>query len=427
MIRISIFLLVALISLASCSASKTDPAIDKQLYDLLENKSFFKLRTELENVKDKLSKDRLLYYQAFCDHVFDKCEQSNQHIEQLLNKHKSQLNDTIICELLEVKAANYVRLYQYRDAADVHKQILEGYTHTLDSADAEDHVNSQNLWGAIAAVPPQRIHKDKDEKIAAYRNQFNHQMTPVKSCGIADEFIFDTGANLSTITESSAKKMGLTMYESEITVESSTHIKVKTKLAAADSLYVGNILFENVVFLVAPDEQLSFPTLDYYISGIIGFPVIHQMEEVRLQKDGSIVVPQKAEDKSFQNLCLEALHPIILAKSGSDTLLFTLDTGAKTTTLSKLYYEKYKEYVEKNGELGKTAHGGVGGIVEVEEYELSDFPLTIGSQICTLPVISVELDEYSYNKYYEGNMGQDVMTQFNEMILNFKYMYLDFS
>jgi hypothetical protein len=29
-------------------------------------------------------------------------------------------------------------------------------------------------------------------------------------------------------------------------------------------------------------------------------------------------------------------------------------------------------------------------------------------------------------KSFDGNLGQDVIMQFDEMILNFKYMYVDF-
>jgi hypothetical protein len=36
---------------------------------------------------------------------------------------------------------------------------------------------------------------------------------------------------------------------------------------------IGKIVVENVVFLVFPDDQLSFPQIGYKISGILGYPV----------------------------------------------------------------------------------------------------------------------------------------------------------
>ena len=46
--------------------------------------------------------------------------------------------------------------------------------------------------------------------------------------------------------------------------------------------------FKNVVFLVLDDEDISFPQIEYYINGIIGFPVIEAMDEVRISKNNTI-------------------------------------------------------------------------------------------------------------------------------------------
>ncbi|MDR1227005.1 MAG: aspartyl protease family protein [Prevotellaceae bacterium] len=250
-------------------------------------------------------------------------------------------------------------------------------------------------------------------------------MTPVK-CGIADEFIFDSGANISTITDSCAKKMGLTIYESDISVGTTTDAKLKSRLAAADSFYVGDILFENVVFLVVPAEQMSFPQVNYEIHGVIGFPVLYQMEEIRIRKDGRVVVPKTSENRNLNNMFLSGLKPAVQLTSHNDTLIFLFDTGANTSELSKKYYENHRTEVEQNGALQTRSRGGGGGIVEAEEYELKDFPYTIGAKSSVLPKISVVVQDYDFVKHFDGNLGQDVITQFNEMILNFKHMYIDF-
>jgi hypothetical protein len=220
--------------------------------------------------------------------------------------------------------------------------------------------------------------------------------------------------------------MGLTIFESNIEVGTSTDIKIQTKLAFADSLYVGDILFENVVFIVAPAEQMTFPSVNYEIHGVIGFPVFFQMGEIRVRKDGTMFIPQEPENRHLENMFLQRLNPVVQLLSGKDTLLLTLDTGARTSELSKKYYENHQAEVEQKGKLKTAMRGGGGGIVEVEEYELTDFPYQIGNIRNVLPEISVNLQNYNFNKPFDGNLGQDVITQFNEMILNFKYMYVDF-
>ena len=96
------------------------------------------------------------------------------------------------------------------------------------------------------------------------------------------------------------------------------------------------------------------------------------------------------------------------------------------SSLSKKYYDAHTEKVKNEGKLQISQRGGAAGIVEEEEYLLYDFPYKIGSEENTLPEIPVRLNTYSFNKHFDGNLGQDVMKQFDVMILNFEDMYVDF-
>lgn len=420
-----IFLSLTIV-LVSCANNTNNKIIDNKLNQLLEQKNYFKLRELLESNEDKLKESRLLYYKAFIAKAFGERHQSNEHINVLLAKYKNEFNDTIITKLLELKAANYLYNYEYKQASDIYTKILNDYPKVLDSADIANYNNVKNIFGTFSKVKPQIMHKQNFVKIASFRNKFNHLMTAVKSNGVYEDFIFDTGANLSTIAESQAKKMNLTLFEQKVDVGSSTQINIQSKLAVADSLFVGGILFENVVFLVMPDEQLTFPAINYQINGIIGFPVIHQLGEVHLHKDGSISIPNTPNKSKLKNMVLEGLNPVVQLVSENDTLLFTFDTGAKNSELSYKYFNDHKAEIEKKGELQMNERGGAGGQTKVKEYILKNFPLSIGSKKATLKQIPVTLEEYDFNKYFDGNLGQDVFTQFNTLIINFKYLYVDF-
>jgi hypothetical protein len=418
-----ILIALSVLTFIGCIHVKTDHVVDTYLSGLLESKNFFKLRAELETAQSKLSDDRLLYYQMYCEQVFGDGFQSNKNADKLLKKYKDRLNDTVVAEILNVKADNYVRSYQYKEAAEAYSLLLNM---APDSLEIAAYQNVQTLFGTLAAVKPQQMHLHKDVGIEVYRNMFNHLMTPVKCGDMADEFIFDSGANLSTISDSCAIAMGLTILESDIKVGTVTDAHIHTKLAVADSLYVGDILFEHVVFLVVSAEQMRFPSVNYEIHGVIGFPVFHQMGEIHVRKDGTMLIPREPKDRGFRNMFLQGLNPVVQLLSGSDTLLLTFDTGAKSSELSKKYYESHEAEVAQKGKLQSAMRGGGGGIVEVEEYKLPDFPYQIGNSRGVLPEISVSLQDYDFNKSFDGNLGQDVIMQFNEMILNFKHMYIDF-
>lgn len=414
-----------LLYMCACSSNQNSLATDKELSNLLEQRNYFKFQQVYNESQDILPADRDLYYKAYSEHLFGAADKSNAIIQQLFTGYNNNLNDSIRLKLLDLEADNYIRMYQYENAEVIYRKILKEYKSELDSTELENYLNVQALWGTLKEVKPQKIHR-KAATINAQRNMFGYVMTPVQSGGINQEFMFDTGANLSTITETTAQNMKLTMYESEIEVGSSTNLSVQTKLAVADSLYIGDLLFENVGFIVVPDGHMVIPVLDYEITGVIGLPVIQQMEEFHIEKDGTILIPEHIQDRNLHNLCLYGLSAIVQMTTSNDTLLFNLDTGARNTELSNLYYQKHKESVEKEGVLTKRQRAGVGGIVEVEEYHLKDFPYTIGNHNNILPDLKVSLSEYTFYIGLHGNLGEDVFTQFDKMILNFHYKYIDF-
>ena len=422
-----LFMITFLTAVLGCSQKETNPLVDQKLNNLLERKEYFKLKEALAKSENQLTEDRVLFYTIFLNKAFGEREKSNNEIAVLFEKYPETLNDTTKLKLLDVQASNYLYLYQYKKAAGIYKDILTNYSTILDSADVVNYKNVENLFGTFAEIEPQKIHKQRDVLLNSYRNKFNHLMTPIQVDSIKEDFIFDTGANLSTVSESQAKKMNLTLFEQSVEIGSSTLNEIQSKLAVADSLYVGEILFENVLFLVMPDEQLTFPEIDYSIKGILGFPVIQQLGEVHLKKDGKLFIPKTVSKKADQNMFLEGLNPVVEVLSENDTLLFTFDTGAAHSELSYKFFNEHKKDIEKKGELQTNERGGAGGIVTVNEYALMNFPFTIGKHKTSLDKIPVTLEEYGFNKYFDGNLGQDIFIKFNSLIINFEYMYIDFN
>lgn len=334
-----------------------------------------------------------------------------------------ETNDTLTVRQLELQSDSCVRIYHYGEAAELLRNIVEHYAHVIDSAGLADYQNSIQFYGSLASVAPQVIHKPGDVLIPSYQNEVSHLMVPVQCGGKKDSFIFDTGANISTIARSTATTMGLNLIGSDITVGSSTSIEVTSQLAVADSIEVGGLLFEHVVFLVLPDEMMSFPSIGYEMHGIIGFPVISQMEEVRMNADGTIFVPFKPIDKGFRNMRFDGQNMIVQLLHEADTLQFFLDTGANFSELSKKYYDANEEAVRGSGTLREARRGGVGGMVTIEEYILPDFSYTIGNRCAVLEQIAVSLNDNHFD--YDGTLGQDIFGQAEVMVLNFKHGYLD--
>lgn len=70
-----------------------------------------------------------------------------------------------------------------------------------------------------------------------------------------------------------------------------------------------------------------------------------------------------------------------------------------------------------------------GGAKTMKVYELRVLPLQIGNDRAKLSNVKIYTREVhdAGKGIVEGNMGQDVIGQFNELVLNFETMYLDFN
>ncbi len=177
-----------------------------------------------------------------------------------------------------------------------------------------------------------------------------------------------------------------------------------------------------MVFLVLNDEDLSFPQIGYYPNGAIGFPVIEAMDEIRINKENQIFVPQNPAEYAFNNFALDGLMPVVASKYKGDTLRFNFDTGATNTSLYPLFFKDYQQEIERTYQKETFKSGSGGGTVEFEDYIINDFHLKIADSEARLDSLRLHIEKIGAEESnFHGNFGQDYISQFDEMILSFKY------
>lgn len=414
--------LIIFSSCASFNLKRSDPVCLGEIKTLVINQDFFKLKDYYKANSDSLSKEHSLYYSAIINKLFNNPQASNNDIKELLSLSKISINDSLMKDLYLVKLQNEVNLYDYKNAAKTSNLIMKKYHSLLDSAHREELNNTYKMWKALDKTPAQICHKDKDVNIAMNRDKvglFNIKL------GFKDEaldVVFDTGANFSVIQRSLAKKFGLRVLEADFLVTAATGVKVKSDLAVADTIFIDGLVFNNVVFLVFNDEDLSFPQIDYAIKGIIGFPVIKAMEEIRITKSKNIFVPKITTDYSLNNFALDGFMPVVSCQYKGDMLRFSFDTGAKKTSLFSLFYSDYKENIDANFLKMSLSSGSAGGSAVFEGYTINDVKLKIGTAEAKLDGLNLHIDNIGgLVSHLHGNLGQDFIKQFDEMIISFKY------
>ncbi|MBK7029184.1 MAG: retropepsin-like domain-containing protein [Bacteroidales bacterium] len=235
-------------------------------------------------------------------------------------------------------------------------------------------------------------------------------------------FIFDTGANFSTTTLSTAKRLNMNIIPVDIEVSTITGETVQAQLAVCPMMYLGKIEIKNSIFLVLDDKGLSFPQIDYQIYGILGFPVIEALREIQIGRDGYFVVPkEETEITSQSNMAMNGLTPLIYI----DGMHFTFDTGADQTILYNMYYKENKEEIEGSYKSEKVSLAGAGGAKEFDGYIISkDFHVM--DKTISLTDIQLLKDKIKEDETVYGNIGQDLIKQFPKMTLNFDRMFIRF-
>ena len=425
---------LSLLFLSAGCHHPVSPQREKELQSLLDNKEYFKLRSTLAQSEEVISKDKSRWFHAFADNAFNRNAESSDNIRALLNdtipgrSAGSGLPDSLKAKLLALEEDNEFKTFQYARAAATNNELLRYYRHAVDSGTYADIKNTAIITSALSGEPVQQVTIPAGARIPWTKDRIGLMEIPLKTGDSVYQSIFDTRANISSISATYARRLGLRPLDASFEVSAGiTGKRFNCSLGLADSLWLGDILFRHVVFQVMPDEVLYLAPIDFHLNIIIGYPVIAQLKEIHIFRNGSMTIPAIPSGSPLNNLALDGLNPVVSCVAGADTLCFEFDTGASSTDLFDNYFRKFKADILQHGKATTIKLGGAGGVTEQKVYEINDFKLTVGSKTASLSKISVHVDPIpNITEKFYGNLGQDLIGQFPEMILNFEAMYLDF-
>ena len=303
-------------------------------------------------------------------------------------------------------AAVHLRNGAYADAA----ALLESALTDFDAGTPERLGIEQTLAvaRALAGAEPQRRGALTQGSVASTRDLAGLPRVPLTINGQTREYVFDTGANLSVVTESQAAELGLEMLGQTAGVGSITQDTTPAHLGLARRLTIGNLDFENVVFLVMPDASLSFANGAYVIPGILGFPVISRMERVTVA-DGSVAWEPSAGPAAERDLYVDGLAPRVYGHiADGPAAPFALDTGANLSSLRPIVLEARPLAAAAAAEVQSV--GSAGGMRQVEGHRLPSVTLRFDAVSVTLTNIAVAGEKAGGDDIH-GRLGQDILSR----------------
>lgn len=390
----------------------------REIKTLINQKNFFKAKKLFFSQQHKIpTKDRLVI-KGILNSAFNKPRAANKTIERVLTTSKKSLSDSAIVNLLVLQYRNYGKLGEYKKAFHSAKTILEEHSHWLSQEKEKEYQNEMKIWAMLFEVPKQKINIPETNVMNIWRDKADLPNLEVNKGVDTIRFVFDTGANFSTVTETTAKKMDMELLEGTIEVGGVTGNTILSKLAVCPFFSIGNIQVENAVFLVFPDSALAFPSIDYQIHGIIGFPVIEALKEIHITQSDKFIVPKTYTNFQKQNLAMDFLTPII--QLGQE--YYSFDSGASHTQLYQKYYKKHKDSIHKNYKKIELKYAGAGGAISKEGFYVEFSSKIQGKKI---QLDSVQVFPKIQKDFY-GNIGQDFLHHFDKIILNFDKMFVVF-
>lgn len=386
-----------------------------ELMQLYEHADYFGLRAALDTLPE-LDGPRMMILRAAVAHAFNDPARSNRVLSELGDDVR-ELPDSLQVEAYRLRFRNHLRLYEYAASEEAARELL--MLPAVDSAVRADVENDARVVEALADSPPQRVVRRGASEI----HRRPDTRVPVQVGDSTRGYVLDTGANLSVMMRSEAEALGLPIREAGVEVGTSTGSRVTADVAVVPRVRLGQVELANVVFLVVPDEVLTFgPT--FRIPGIIGFPVIDALGEVEFRRGGVLRIPAKVPERDIRNLAMKFLMPLVRVEVLGQDAVCELDTGASQSALFLPFYERSRARIEAEGRADTIQTAGVGGERRIPAYVLRDARVVVGDRAVTLSRLPAYTEPVATNsdRSSDCRLGLDVLNAFEGYLINLRSM-----
>jgi predicted aspartyl protease len=404
-------ILSCLIVISACFAAEQRDADLKSLY---ESRQWFKLRDAVRQ------RNAPAFYRGAVACAFNDLPQAERELHRVIASAPGSEEAYLAHNLLTYA---YFRAGNYQRALAQLDQML-----SMKPDNADDQA-SRALLSVLTRHPGRSVISRRASRLRA-QIKGGSPFVPLSVNGRSADYTFDSGATLSVMAESEAKRLGLTIQDVDPKAQriiDARGIDVGYRITVADRVAVGNTRLGNVVFLVLRDDQHPFAQMEAGQRGFLGLDVLLALETVRWSANGTFEIGfrTKSEDRRESNLCLDAGGLIAEAGFGRNRLNVVLDTGSETTNLWPRFANEFADLIKASGWKDSRRIIGVGGSKDVEAMTLPEVLLRVGGFNATLGPAHVLLQPTTPdNHWYYARLGRDLLSQARRVTLDFKVMSL---
>ena len=248
-----------------------------------------------------------------------------------------------------------------------------------------------------------------------------HLLAPVAVNGHGARFAVDTGATISTVTESEAKRLGLTTIPGRPATGWFGGAVSRQRLAAAATLEIGRFRFRNVAFIVVPDGALQ--KASGTLTGTVGLPLLMAMGTFAWNPGGDLQFGYPSEPGP-SNLCFDGWIPAARIEFRQRKIYAILDTGNPASQWWPALTRQFPDLLQQNP-VKKMVEVFGGDSPEAEATIVPQFTFRIaGSDLTQTNAQILTAESTPIGAYYAGILGLDPLMQVRQVTIDFKNLII---
>lgn len=400
-------------------------ASSQRLDRLIEEKNYPEFERELK--ASRLSANDRPYFEGI---LADRLNQSLSAIALLetVLPDLAKSNRKRAAVALDALAEDDFMLGRYSEATTRYAELLRHFGEFLDPAERRTVQDNHDSIALLGNAAPQSVSGDRSFQVSTRQDPLGLLNIPLTIGADTEWWIFDTGANISTITRSTAKRLSLTVSKGRAQTQGgATGAEVSLSTAIIPEITFGRAVIRNVAVLVMDDKDLSIDLgfrKSYQINGILGYPVLAAMQSFTISGSRMQIGSPSAPSARTARLYVDELTPLIAGSVGGMSLIFQFDTGSAGADLTARFLKEFPQwFASMKREQGR--FGGAGGTRTTATYHLPELKLNFGSATATLknvPLYAGNRGEL-LDKLY-GNLGQGLLKQFRSYTIDFTRMQI---
>ena len=163
-----------------------------KLHDLLEQHEYFGLRDLLIEVRKSVPSAKFYFFSAFIQNAFNQNTLSIETVNNLMNTEHN-LPDSLVAALLMVQRDNYIKTFNYKNAAETGKRIIEQFQNLLEKKEIDDIRNNNKIYEGLKESPSQKTILKENAIVKWRRDKVGLMTIPVATDGESHDFICTRG------------------------------------------------------------------------------------------------------------------------------------------------------------------------------------------------------------------------------------------